>query len=264
MLVGRRKVVPWCSAILGVWTLITFYLFVGTGPFPNKHSLLSGDEPIPNEFRQTSRKNSLGINNDFNVDEYKKVENGFDDNKVADDSVMKEYDVKKNDDEMKEEEVDEDDRLEQDGNVMPVAIVPIDEREAIVDLDKLAMLDSPEEKLVDICPLYNCVIVLRRYEQLIDDFEYPAASVGLDLITCHHRLILWLDPSTFLAHVTKNETEQKKILFEKYQFNGLLSDRIGYRRKIPDTRNSHTLSDQTTSSDRRSPLFAEWGSRRDY
>uniref|UniRef100_A0A0K0D926 Hexosyltransferase n=1 Tax=Angiostrongylus cantonensis TaxID=6313 RepID=A0A0K0D926_ANGCA len=204
MLVGRRKVVPWCSAILGVWSLITFYLFVGTGPFPNKHSPLSRDEPIPNEFRQTSRKNSLSINNDFNIDEHKKVESDFDDNKVADDGVMKEYDVKKNDDEMKEEEVEEDDRLEQDGNVMPAVNVPIDEREPIVDLDNLAMLVSPEEEashpdlfllffltcspfLVDICPLYNYVMVLKGHEQLIDDFEYRAPSAVLDLITCYHR-----------------------------------------------------------------------------
>uniref|UniRef100_A0A158P838 Polypeptide N-acetylgalactosaminyltransferase n=1 Tax=Angiostrongylus cantonensis TaxID=6313 RepID=A0A158P838_ANGCA len=36
-------------------------------------------------------------------------------------------------------------------------------------------------------------------------------------------------------------------MFEKYQFNGLLSDRIGYRRKIPDTRNSRCPHSFVTS-----------------
>ncbi|CAI4231476.1 unnamed protein product [Auanema sp. JU1783] len=41
-----------------------------------------------------------------------------------------------------------------------------------------------------------------------------------------------------LAKVTSEEEKlQKAELFEKYQFNGLLSDRIGQRRKIPDSRN---------------------------
>ncbi|CAJ0599139.1 unnamed protein product [Cylicocyclus nassatus] len=50
-----------------------------------------------------------------------------------------------------------------------------------------------------------------------------------------------------LAVINSPEEElQKNQLFEKYQFNGLLSDRIGYRRKIPDSR--HALCPHTFKS----------------
>ncbi|KAK5982072.1 Polypeptide N-acetylgalactosaminyltransferase [Trichostrongylus colubriformis] len=176
---GRRKVAPFC-AILGVWALVTLYFFGRSGPLPTAHSLLRDDEPIGREQLVNGPNIKLqDINNDFNVDEYKKVENDFDDHKIGDEDVKE---LSKVDEEMKEEakEIEKmENEDQQRDRVMPAAvIVPVNEREPEVDLEKLAILNSPEEE------------------------------------------------------------EQKKALFEKYQFNGLLSDRIGYRRKIPDSRNS--------------------------
>ncbi|VDL81293.1 unnamed protein product [Nippostrongylus brasiliensis] len=172
---GRRKVAPLC-AVLGVWALLTLYFFCQSGPLSTGHSLLKDDEPVVKvPFVNSPHIKLQDINNDFNVDEYKKVENDFDDHKVRHDEDMRELGKVVGD--VKEDEVENDDQ--QRDRVMPAAvIVPIEDREPVVDLDKLAVISSPEEE------------------------------------------------------------QQKKELFEKYQFNGLLSDRIGYRRKIPDSRNA--------------------------
>ncbi|PAV76824.1 hypothetical protein WR25_25941 [Diploscapter pachys] len=58
---------------------------------------------------------------------------------------------------------------------------------------------------------------------MIVPIEHKQPVVDLDVLAVLH---------------TDQEKKQHKELYEKYQFNGLLSDRIGYRRKIPDTRNS--------------------------
>ncbi|EYC04518.1 hypothetical protein Y032_0087g2056 [Ancylostoma ceylanicum] len=168
-MLGRRKVAPFC-AILGAWALVTLYFFGKSGPLPTSHSLLREDEPIVRDVPHEPPLKLQDINNDFN-DEYKK------DHKAADEEPKEDAKV---DEELKEEikveEVENEDQ--QRDRVMPAVVVPIEEREPEVDLEKLAIVSSPEEE------------------------------------------------------------EQKKALFAKYQFNGLLSDRIGYRRKIPDSRNA--------------------------
>lgn len=70
---GRRKVAPLC-AVLGAWALVTLYFFGRSGPLPTTHSLLKDDEPIVRESANNAPDVKLqDMNNDFNVDEYKKV-----------------------------------------------------------------------------------------------------------------------------------------------------------------------------------------------
>ncbi|KAK6041653.1 hypothetical protein COOONC_20842 [Cooperia oncophora] len=152
---GRRKVAPFC-AIIGVWALVTLYFFGRSGPLPTSHSLLKDDEPVAKELSPNVANIKLqDINNDFNVDEYKKsvfpglfqVENDFDDHKMGEEDV-KELNNKL-DDEMKAE-IDKMEKEDQQRElVMPAAvIVPIDDREPEVDLEKLAVINSPEEEAI--------------------------------------------------------------------------------------------------------------------
>lgn len=67
------------------------------------------------------------------------MENDFDDHKIGDEEVRE---IGKGDADMKEDEMESEDR------VMPAAlIVPLEEREPAVDLDKLAVINSPDEEV---------------------------------------------------------------------------------------------------------------------
>ncbi|KAL6726882.1 hypothetical protein Aduo_008810 [Ancylostoma duodenale] len=139
-MLGRRKVAPFC-AILGAWALVTLYFFGKSGPLPTSHSLLREDEPIVRDLphEPLAKLQDIQDNNDFN-DEYKKV-----DHKAADEEPKEDGKV---DEELKEEikveEVENEDQ--QRDRVMPAVVVPIEEREPEVDLEKLAIVNSPEEE----------------------------------------------------------------------------------------------------------------------
>lgn len=163
-MLGRRKVAPFC-AILGAWALVTLYFFGKSGPLPTSHSLIRDDEPIVKDPAREPNAKLQDINNDFN-DEYKKVslqkhfldsalffhffclflvDTDFEDHKAAEDEPKDEGKVDEElKDEIKVEEVENEDQ--QRDNVMPAVVVPIEEREPEVDLEKLAIVNSPEEE----------------------------------------------------------------------------------------------------------------------
>ncbi|KJH53058.1 hypothetical protein DICVIV_00743 [Dictyocaulus viviparus] len=141
---GRRKVAP-CCAIVGAWMLITLYFFSRSGLLLNNHSLLRDDESNPQQLQYSSNTKSLNVNV-FDVDEYKKAGNDINDNINLNGDGLK-VEVQNDKSPTNEQSGGKPPAVdEQIKNVVPPAVIVPIEHEPAVDLDKLAILTSPEDE----------------------------------------------------------------------------------------------------------------------